>query len=369
MDPLPGRLVGRHDPADSRDDVGLGGRGSFQELVGGGDPHDQVGVGELGDQVGDRGAGPIDGRWRRGRGLLGIGASIHDPPDPSARSVSARMGQLHLVVTDDPVVEIGDIEGSIWPQLDVDGAEPVVLAPDEIGLLDPLWRRAVPLDPIAVDPVGDDVADEDRAAVLLGELVGRIVADAGDARRAVVVGDHLGAEAQSVVRLAEAGIPGTAQELIDRPAVAVAGIKVAERVEGESEGVDLPVRDILGVRAVAPEPIRVARVHADCLVVAPLHLRFVGEAVTRVDPAVEAPRECVGHPVSVAMADDAIEHLARVGPAIAVRVLHQVDIGDIVDDRLAARRDRAAARSGYSSRRQRSGSCRLDRRPGSRRGP
>ena len=90
-------------------------------------------------------------------------------------------------MADDPVVEVGDVERPVGAQLDIDGPEPVVLAPDEVGLLDPLGSRAVPLDPVVVDPVGDDVADEDRAAIGLGELLGRVVGDAGDARRAVVV--------------------------------------------------------------------------------------------------------------------------------------------------------------------------------------
>ena len=141
-------------------------------------------------------------------GCFPIRSPVDDPPDPAAGAVPARVGQRHLVMADDPVVEIGDVERPVGTELDVNGAEPVVLAPDEVGLLDPLGRRAVPLDPVAVDPVGDDVADEDVAAIGLGELVGGIVADAGDARRAVVVGHHLGAETQAVVRLAEAGIPG-----------------------------------------------------------------------------------------------------------------------------------------------------------------
>ena len=96
-----------------------------------------------------------------------------------------------------------------------------------------------------VDPVGDDVADEDRAAVGFGELVGGVVDDAGDAGRAVVVGHHLGAEAEAVVRLAEAGVPGAAEELVDRPAVAVAGVEVAQRVERQAERVDLAVGEVL----------------------------------------------------------------------------------------------------------------------------
>ena len=68
----------------------------------------------------------------------------------------------------------------------------------------------------------------------------------------------------------------------------------------------------------------------------PLHVRVVGEAVAGVDPAVETPGEGIGHAVRVAVAEDPVEHLARVGPAVAVGIPHQVDVGDVVHERLAA---------------------------------
>ena len=76
---------------------------------------------------------------------------------------------------------------------------------------------------------------------------------------------HLGAKAEAVVRLAEAGIARAAQELIERLAVAVARIEVAERVERQAERIDLPVREVLGMRAVGLHPVGVARVHGDRL--------------------------------------------------------------------------------------------------------
>ncbi len=292
---------------------------------------------EVGDQVRDRGSGPVDRRRRRGR-LLAVGPAVDDPPDPAARAVAARVVQVDLVMADDPVVEVGDVERAVGAQLDIHRPEPVVLAPDEVGLFDPFGTRPVPLDPVVVDSVGDDVADEDRAAIGRGELVGGVVADAADAGRAVVVGDHVGAEAQPVIRLAEAGVVGAAQQLIDRPAVAVARVQVAQRVERQPERVDLAVGDVFGVRAVGPHPVGVARLHLDRPVVLSLHLRVVGEAVAGVDPAVEAPGEGVGHAVGVAVADHAVEHVAAVGAAVAVGVLHQVDVGDIVHDGRAAGR-------------------------------
>ncbi len=56
-----------------------------------------------------------------------------------------------------------------------------------------------------------------------------------------------------------------------------------------------------------------------------------------VDPAVEAPGKGVGHAVGVAMAEDAVERLAAIGPAVAVLVRHQEDVGNAVHERRAGR--------------------------------
>ena len=63
----------------------------------------------------------------------------------------------------------------------------------------------------------------------------------------------VGAEAQAVVRLAEAGIVGAAEQLVDRQRVAVGRVQVAQRIERQAERVDLPVREVLDVRAVRRE--------------------------------------------------------------------------------------------------------------------
>ena len=101
-----------------------------------------------------------------------------------------------------------------------------------------------------VDAVGDHVADEAAVAVGRREVVGGVVGDAGDGGRVVVVVDHLRGEAEAVVRLAEAGVVAAAQELLDRLRVAVAGVEVAQRVEGQAERVDLAVGEVFEVRAV-----------------------------------------------------------------------------------------------------------------------
>ncbi len=104
-------------------------------------------------------------------------------------------------------------------------------------------------------------------------MVGGVVDDARDAGRAVRVAHHLGAEAEAVVRLAEAGVVGAAEELVDGLRVAVGGEEVAQRIEREAEGVDLAVGEVLDARAVGPEAVDVARVHVDFVAVAAFDAR------------------------------------------------------------------------------------------------
>ena len=44
-------------------------------------------------------------------------AAIDDPPDPAALAVAAGVGERHLVMADDAVVEVGDVEGTVGPSL------------------------------------------------------------------------------------------------------------------------------------------------------------------------------------------------------------------------------------------------------------
>ena len=287
---------------------------------------------EVLDQLGDGRRRLVGPGLLRGRGLAVL-ALVDDPPDPAPLAVAAGVGEGDLVVADDPVVEVGDVEGTVGAELDVDRAEPGVVADDEVGLGDRPGGRAVPLELVVVDPAGDDVADEDRASVGFGEVVGRVVGDPADPGRAVVVADHLGAEAEAVVGLAEARVIGPSQELIDRPAVAVARIKVAVRVERQAEGVDLAMRVIFDVRAVGLHPVDVAGLHDDRLLVRPLDLRLVAEPVAGVDPAVEAPAKGVGHAVGVLEAVLLVGDLRFVGLAVAVRIDKPADVGDVVDQR------------------------------------
>src|SRR5262249_23135274 len=144
---------------------------------------------------------------------LAVLPSINDPPDSPALAVATGVRQWHLVVADDPVVEIGHIDGPVWSELEGDRAEPGVVAHEEIGLLDGARSRPAPLESVLIDPIRDRITDENAVVICLREVVGRVIDNAGDGRRPVVVAAHLRAEAEAVVGLAEARVIGPAKEL------------------------------------------------------------------------------------------------------------------------------------------------------------
>ena len=72
--------------------------------------------------------------------------------------VARRMRERYLVMTDDRVVEIGDPERTVWPELDLHGTKRRVVAGEKIRLARCRRCRAAPLQPRAVDPPRDRIS-------------------------------------------------------------------------------------------------------------------------------------------------------------------------------------------------------------------
>src|SRR6266536_2751897 len=102
-------------------------------------------------------------------------------------------------MTDNPRIEVGDIEGTIGAELDVHGAEPAIVRDEEI-FLDRRRRRTLSFEAETVEAVRDDIADVGAIAKLRREVESGIVGDAGDRGRAAIVVDHLRPEAEPIVR-------------------------------------------------------------------------------------------------------------------------------------------------------------------------
>ena len=139
-----------------------------------GEPADGlVSVPEEGEELVGRGRGEVEGE--EGPVCLGPVAAHgsiplpHHPPDPAPFPVAARVEEIDFVVADDAVVEVGDIEGTVGACLEIDRAEPPIVANKKILRgLDPR-RRSLPLEPVTVNGVGDHVADEQVSLVVGGK--------------------------------------------------------------------------------------------------------------------------------------------------------------------------------------------------------
>src|SRR5690606_37403231 len=110
---------------------------------------------------------------------------VDDSPYPSAVAIPTRVIQRNFVMADDPVVKIGDIQGAVGTQLQIDGPTPGIVANEEVGLFNRLIRRAMRLQDVRIDPRGNRVADEYPTLVFSGKVIGVVINNARDAGRAV----------------------------------------------------------------------------------------------------------------------------------------------------------------------------------------
>ena len=272
---------------------------------------------------------------QRGRPHPGfaIRSLVNDAPDAPARAVASGMRERHFVVPDDLVVEVGDVERAIRTELRIDGAEPRIVRRHEIRRGLGNERGAGGGRAVAQDAAGHDVAEEKVAAKFLRPQVVRVNRHAVDGGGAAYLLHHVRREAETIVRLAEAGIVAAGEELKERFAVAVGGEQVPQRIEGEAEGIHLSVRVMLDARAVETHAVGVAGVEINLVSITSLDVGIVVVAVRGVEPSVEAPAEARLVAVCVARGvEGAVEDFALVRLPIPVRVLQEPDVRNAPGD-------------------------------------
>ena len=181
-------------------------------------------VGQLGERLAKRLGGQVD---RLGQ-ALGFRPPVDQPPDAAHLAVAPGVVEPDLVVADNAVVKIGNVQRAVRAELQVDRPEPRVARADQVRHLDALGAAAAPVDLVAIDAAGHDVADENVVAKLRRPVGGAVEHDAAQAGGVVVVSDYQRPEADAVVRLAEARVIGIADKLVNRRTVAVGRVKVAE---------------------------------------------------------------------------------------------------------------------------------------------
>ena len=155
------------------------------------------------------------------------------------------MVEAHLVVANDAVVKIGDVQCSVRAELQIDRPEPRIAGSHEVGQFGTFWATAEPINPVAINAAGDDIADENIVAEFHRPMIALVKHNATQAGGVVVVRDDQWRKAHTVVRLTEARVVGIPNQLVDRRAMAVGGVKVTKRIEAHAKRVDLPEGELL----------------------------------------------------------------------------------------------------------------------------
>ena len=211
------------------------------KIVSGGHSTGQQWAGQLGDRLGKLGFREVD---RLGQALA-LRAVVHQAPNATSLAIAAGVVEAHLVVANDAVVKIGDVQCAVRAELQIDRPEPRVAGSHEVRQFGTFWAATEPINPVAIDAAGDDVADENVVTELRRPMIGLVKHNTAQAGGVVVVPDDQWRKAHAVVRLAEARVIGIANQLVDRRAMAVGGVKVTKRIEAHAKRVDLPESELL----------------------------------------------------------------------------------------------------------------------------
>src|SRR3954468_13257409 len=148
-------------------------------------------------------------------------------------------------MTDDAVVEIGHVHGSVRAQLQIHGTEPWIVAAQKIRLLLRYACRAMVLQTIAIDSAGHYIAHENIALEFGRKILPCVKDDSADGSRPVRVGHHYRRKSQAVVRFSEARVVPAFEQLVNRRRMTVSRVEVAERIEHQSEWIHLAVSKVL----------------------------------------------------------------------------------------------------------------------------
>ena len=147
--------------------------------------------------------------------------------------------------------------------------------------------------------------------------------------------EHHRSEAKPVMGFAEAGIPTSGQQLVQRGTVAVAGIEVSAGIPSQTKRIHLTVRVVLDTGTIEADAVGVARVQIHMTAVAGRDMGVVVEPVRCVEPAIEATAERGLVAMGITgVIEGPVKRGPLVGLAVTIGVLEQPDMGDAPDERL-----------------------------------
>ena len=257
-----------------------------------------------------------------GRLSLAVNSTPHNTPNPAMRTVALGMIQLHLVVPDDRIVEVGNVQGAIRSQSNVNRAKPLILTCDEIRLGVHLIGRAETGKLVSMHLAGDGIADKEVVAILGGKMIRIVVADATNPRGTMIVRNHVRPVSETIMRFAETGIISPTQEHSDGPGMAVGIIYVSEPVKAKAERVHLTPSELFETRTVGTKAIGIAGLHLGHLPGTIGYRGTIGKTMTTIYPAVDPAGKGIDHAVRIDVAYLTVKFFALVSLAVAIVVFH-----------------------------------------------
>ena len=99
------------------------------------------------------------------------------------------MVETHLVVTNDAVVKIGDVQCSVRAELQINRPKPRVAGSHEVGQFGTFWATPEPINPVAINAAGDNIADENIVAEFRRPMIALVKHNPTQAGGVVVVRD------------------------------------------------------------------------------------------------------------------------------------------------------------------------------------
>src|SRR5438309_11783896 len=110
---------------------------------------------------------------------------------------------------------------------------------------------------------------------------------------------HRRPETKAVIWFAKTRIIAATLQLVDRSGVAVGGVKISERIEHQSERIDLAMGEILDVRAVDVHSVGIAGLHRHGLPIRALDRRRIIKSMACIKASIKSTAEIAGHSVRI----------------------------------------------------------------------
>ena len=151
------------------------------------------------------------------------------------------MLQIDFIVTNNSIVEVGNIECSVWPRDQIYWPKPRVGRAQKVWLFDSSNTGTRSFQVVPIDSRRHHVAIESTFCKLRRETQMGTQSQCCNSGGTMQMFHHVGDVTEAVVRPAKAVITSAGQQQRDRLGVTVGGENVTELIDRHPEWIDLPL--------------------------------------------------------------------------------------------------------------------------------